>query len=410
MAFTIAEGLRKSIIASRETTFATIALPGATSFVVRRVTGNFNLKKDTYKSNEIRTDHQMVDFRHGVRSVEGNIAGELSPGTYADFMAAAIGQEFAAVVTTGLTSLTLTIAGTGPTYTVSQASGSFLTTALRVGQVVRLTGAGFTGTAANINLLIVSVSALALGVVVLNGSALTAQASVASAAITIPGMTTFIPTTTFTYISYTVEELFADIAQSEVCIGNKINTMDIKLPASGLATIDFAFMGIDNPVFGTTAYFTSPVAQGAERITASVNGALLVAGVPVALVTSLDIKLNKQLSSDAVVGSNTKPYIFEGISMVDGSMTVLYINSIFPQYFANETEVSLVVALTTTNLATADFITFTMPRIKLNQDTKDDGEKAISSQMTFQALKHINTVPGGEVTTLQIHDSGALGL
>ena len=56
---------------------------------LRRVSSSFNLTKETYQSEEIRTDYQLSDFRHGVRSVEGNVSGELSAGTYADFLASA---------------------------------------------------------------------------------------------------------------------------------------------------------------------------------------------------------------------------------------------------------------------------------------------------------------------------------
>ena len=69
----------------------------------------------------------------------GTLNGELSPGTYADFMAAALRRDFAAV--SALTGLSITIAGSGPTYTVTRASGSWLTDGFKRGRVVRLTAA-----------------------------------------------------------------------------------------------------------------------------------------------------------------------------------------------------------------------------------------------------------------------------
>jgi hypothetical protein len=49
--------------------------------VLRRVSSSLNLVKDSYQSEEIRTDRQITDFRHGLRRVEGSISGELSPRT-----------------------------------------------------------------------------------------------------------------------------------------------------------------------------------------------------------------------------------------------------------------------------------------------------------------------------------------
>jgi len=63
-----ASGIAKRVTYKKETTFGTLA--GASGGqVVRRVSADFNLAKETYQSEEIRTDFQIADFRHGVRSV-----------------------------------------------------------------------------------------------------------------------------------------------------------------------------------------------------------------------------------------------------------------------------------------------------------------------------------------------------
>jgi len=60
-----ASGIAKRIIYKKETTFGTLA--GATGGqTLRRVSSNFNLTKETYQSEEIRTDYQIQDFRHGI--------------------------------------------------------------------------------------------------------------------------------------------------------------------------------------------------------------------------------------------------------------------------------------------------------------------------------------------------------
>lgn len=67
---------------------------------------------------------------------------------------------------------------------------------------------------------------------------------------------TYAPLTGHTDDAYTVEEWYADIAQSEVYVGNKVGTVAVQLPTSGLVTADITFMGRDRSIKGTSAYHT----------------------------------------------------------------------------------------------------------------------------------------------------------
>jgi len=103
----ISKGVAKVVAYKKESTWGTPA--GSTGGKqVRRVTADFNLTKETYESNEIRTDRQLADFRHGVRSADGTLSGELSPNSYADFMQSLVAKDFAAV--SAVASLSVTIA------------------------------------------------------------------------------------------------------------------------------------------------------------------------------------------------------------------------------------------------------------------------------------------------------------
>ena len=400
----IAEGIRKAIYYKKELAFG--ELPTATGAkTLRRVTGNFNLSKETYQSEEIRTDYQMADFRHGVRSVEGSLNGELSPKSYSDFFAAALGRNFTAGVS--VTGITIDISESGANYVITRSTGSFLTDGIKVGDVVRLTGSNLDSANVNKNLLVIAVTALDLTVIVMNKSLLVEQIDVLLSNVTVFGAKTFAPLTGHTSDSFTFEEWYNDITQSEVFTGNKVNTIGISLPATGLTTVDFGFMGQDLKQSGTTQYFTSPTPQGNDGIFAAVNGALLVGGSVVGLVTGLTINVNRNLSMEPVVGSNFHPEIFDGRILVDGEFTAFFTGGSFRDLFNNETETSLVVALTTSNLKDADFMSVTLPRIKVNSDTKDDGEKGIVSTHSFQALLNFNGGAGtaSEATTISIQDS-----
>lgn len=71
-----------------ETTFGTQSV--AAGQLIRRVSSSLTLTKDAITSNEVRPDQQVQDMRHGSRRVGGSIQGELSYGTYDDFIAAAL--------------------------------------------------------------------------------------------------------------------------------------------------------------------------------------------------------------------------------------------------------------------------------------------------------------------------------
>lgn len=399
----ISKGTAKQVGYKKETTWGTLA--GATSGkLLRRVTASFNLVKEAYESGEIRTDRQIADFRHGVRSAEGTLNGELSPASYSDFMGSIVGKDFAAVTLGAAVNSTVTVAGT--VYKIIRATGSWITDGVKVGMVVRATG--LTATADNSrNLLVAAVTATDLTVVPLNGVALTAQAVASSVTLTAPGKQTFVPASGHTDDSYTVEEWYADIAQSEVYTGMKVNSMAVQLPATGLTTVDFGFAGKDLTQTGTSQYFTTPTAQNSNGIFAAVNGVMLVGGVAVALVTSADFTVERATENATAVGSNSVADIFTGRIRVTGNMSVYFQDATFRSYFNDETPVSLVLTLTTDNTATANFVAFTLPKVKLGSFTKDDGELGIVASTSFQALLNDVTTAGLPATTIQIQDSAA---
>jgi hypothetical protein len=268
--------------------------------------------------------------------------------------------------------------------------------------------AGLTATADNSrNLLVASVTALNIVVVPLNGLALTAQPTASSVTLTAPGKQTFVPATGHTDDSYTVEEFYSDIAQSEVFTGMKVNSMAVQLPATGLSTIDLAFAGKDLAQVGTSQYFTSPTAQGTTGIFAAVNGVVLVNGAAVALITSADFSVERATENATVVGSNSVADIFTGRIRVTGNMSVYFQDAVFRDYFDDETPVSIVLTVTADSSATANFVAFTLPKVKLGSFTKDDGELGIVASTSFQALLNDVSTGGLATTTIQIQDSAA---
>lgn len=383
---------------------------------LRRITSDLSLTKDSYQSQELVTHQQLQDMRHGVRRVAGSINGELSPGTYKDFFAAILRRDFTAV--TASTGMSITITGSGPTYTITRASGSFLSDGYKNGMVGRLSAGSFN--AANLlkNLYITAVTALALTVIPLNGVAMVAEGPIATSTFTAIGKNTFIPGTGHTDKSFAIEHWFSDIAQSELFLGCKPTQCQIGLPPTGIATCNWTIAGQDfadttakrvSGVALTSQYFTSPTVATTTSPLAAVNGLVRVGGSTLAIVTNADMTIAATFTGDPVVGSNVIPTQFPGRVLVNGNLSMYFPDATARDAFVNESELQIDLAFTSDNTGVADFITFSLPRCKYSGASKDDGEKGLVQTLPFSALYNFNGGTGVQTqqTTLQICDSQA---
>lgn len=401
---TNAAGQYKSVAYKVESTFGTAPSAGSAQ-LLRRVQSTLDLSKDTYESNEIRTDFQTADYRHGVRRVKGGINGELSAGTYKDFMAAALKRAFAAV--TAITGATVTIAGSGP-YTVTRSAGSFLTDGVKVGDVIRLSVGTLNALNINKNLMVTALTATVATVITLNGSAMAAEGPITTTTITVVGKKTFTPQTGHTDLSYSIEHFHSDITQSELFTGCKVAKISLGLPPTGMATIGFEFMGKDMTP-AQAQYYTSPSAVTTTGNLSAVNGVVRLNDATVAILTGLSLTIDSPFTGDPVVGSNTVPTLFPGKVGVSGQATVYFADETLRDVFVDETEVSLYLAFTADNTAASDFVAFSLPRIKLGGASKNDGQGGLVQTMPFKALFNSSGGTGiaTEATTLSVQDSAA---
>lgn len=400
-----ANGLFKQVAYKKEVTYGVVPAAAAAQ-QLRRVESSIDLTKDSYQSNEIRPDLQIADFRHGVRKVGGSINGELSAKTYSDFIAAILKRDFTAV--TAVSGASITIAGAGPTYTVTRAAGSFFTDGFKVGNVIRLSVGTFNALNLNKNLLIVGLTATVATVITLNGTAMFAEGPIATSTVTVQGKKTYIPTTGHTDNSYSIEHYYSDLVQSEVFSGCKLSKIGIELPPTGMATINSEFIGKDI-VTAAAQYFTSPTAISTTGVLAAVNGVVRLGGNTVANLTGLSLSIDSTQTGEAVVGSNTIPALYSGKVSVSGQFTAYFDSIAMRDAFINETEVDLYAAFTADNSAAADFIAFGLPRIKVGSASKNDGETGLVQTFSFQAL--FNSAGGAgtatEQTTMFVQDSAA---
>jgi Phage tail tube protein len=395
-------GVFKQTRIARQTAKGSLAATGG-GRILRRTNSTFEFKKESYdSSDEINSIQQVTSVRHGVVMIDGKVDALLSPGTYADPISSILKRDFTTVTTIALGATTLATSGTGPTYTLTRSAGSWLTDGIKVGYVVRLSGS----TSDNINLLVRSLTATALTVQTLNGAIIATQAATANISVSVPGRVSYVPLTGHTTVYYTVEEWMSDVPASERFGDVKFGAAKFALPGSGNATLSMSAMGLTKTT-GTTAYFTAPAAETTTGIAVAASGVLLVNGVAQAVVTDLSVNVDSNLkAADGVVGSTTRPDIFFGKVKVDGSFTAYFDSTATQALFDAETQFTIISALAAGSGNADDFITITLPTVKLTSSAPDDNETGLKRTYNFTAYYQTQAA-GTESTTFQIQDSAA---
>lgn len=435
------------------TTSTTVTLDYTSKNVIprkmRRVTSNIDLKKATFQSNEIRADAQIADFRHGGISVEGTISGELSGYTYRDLMGAVMRRDFTSpgIYTTVGTITPAVIAIVGVSDGTADGTAVKLTFANTTDLAQIKTGdvwwfqSGTNVPANNINVPLVTIDKDSTSVTVVpvqkpstwtQWTAVTAVT--AGAKFEVLGEKTFIPLTGHTKKSFAFEHFYSDISPShtlstvpasELFVGVRPTQMSIKLPATGLATIDFTMMGVQmkTPTDYTTSGWygdysmlqnitgDAPLDSGIDPLYSASVGAIYMKDKPtslpqkVGLITAFDFSVNGNGSKADVVGSDKTPDVFLGKLNVTGNMSIYFQDTTWRDVFYKEQEASLIAVFTSNSVgdASTKFMTVVMPRVKTGGASKDDGDKALILTVPFTALLGDGT-GGFEATTLQIQD------
>ena len=288
-------GLKVAIPAAATAMVIKTALFGAQ--ILRRKTSIGSLKRATYTNDEIVNHQQSTGVNLGTASTDWQFDGLLSPGTYGAPMEAILRKNFTPVV--GLTGLTLSITGTAPLFTVTRSTGSYLTDGIKIGDVVRITAGAFANAVnRDNNLLVTTVTALAITVITVNNSVLIAEAGIAASSITVMGKKSLPPITGHTDTLFTVEEWYNDLSKSELFPDIRIGQMDIGLPASGNATIKLSSMGLGIRTRGTAQVYASPNSSTTSPVLTSVRGSLIVNGTKTLICTGGSISIKANLAAE----------------------------------------------------------------------------------------------------------------
>lgn len=377
---TIPSGVQKSVIIGKESTWNSAAATNVGK-QMRRVTATVDLAKDTMQSAEIRTDYQLVDFRHGTRRTEGALNGEISCGTYEDLIAAALrASAWTAGSTTG--AVIVIAADNAGTYTRS--TGSFVSDGFKVGDLVTVSGftdAGNNGTR-RITALTATVMTVAIG-----DTPMTDEAEGDSVTILVAGKKCMVPSTGHADTSFTIESYYemgsTDIY--ELATGNKVSSVNITIQPNQMSQITFNFMGGDMSS-DSSAHFVSPTAQTTTGVMSGAQAVLLVNGVENTTVTGLTVNLEGGMENMPVIGSDKNAGIAVGRVIVTGTLSAYLTDATLWNAFSDESELGLLISMTDTD---GDSFSLHVPRIKLSTGGKDDKEVGgIIGTYDFQALKY----------------------
>lgn len=401
----VEQGQLKKLSYKKQTGLGSAA-SGSGGQYLRRETAAFNLMKDKFNSNEIVTHQQYTGDTYGVSKTSGTLSGVISPATYAAFFGSLLRADFATV--TAITGISLTIAGSGP-YTLTRATGDFLTGGIKIGHVVRITAGTYTGTARDINLLVTGVTATVLTVVVPSGATLTAQGPVATSTVSVIGKTTKVPTTGHTNDYYTLEEWYPGNSRSRLYTDMQPASAAVQVPATGNATISMPFVGLGRTKGGSQV-LTSPTAENTNTILSASNAYILINGARTTVATSMSLTIDGKVThGEPVIGSRTLSDVVRGEVNVSGTVTVQYDAETISDLFVNETAVSIICVLFADGSATSDFISFVIPRAKFFGDDIDDGKKQLVMTLPFTA--ELNASGGAALasdqTTIGMQDSQA---
>jgi hypothetical protein len=382
--------------------------------VLRRVATTLKLAKDTYQATEIRSDRQIVDFRHGTRRVTGGITGEFSPATYFDFFEAATRGTATPALALSATELT-SIASDAGASTITFGGGDPVALGLHVGSIFRLGGLTGGGSANNgTNFIIVGFSGPTNGVAQVFPPPFTMVTPETTFTLDTTGSNLIIPSTGFVSRKFAIESFHEDIGVSRLFTEVRVGGFKLGLPASGLATVEFTMMGRDMEVFDQASsivapFFTTPDPETTTGIFAAVNGMLRVNGSVVGVVTGLDITFEMSPSSDAVVGQDFVPEVFLGSAAVSGQVTAMLEDLDLVRNFLDEDEVDILAYLTTTQDPSAPATAIYLPRVKFSDaDVAVTGLGAQTLTMPFTALKYVGSAPGVPQTTFVMSDTEAV--
>jgi len=348
--------------------------PASALQAIRYTSENLGIRKETLRSDEVRSDRQTTDIVEVGKTVDGGFDFETSAGAHDIYLEGLMNEDFS--TDSGFSAATVDAAAGDNSF---NDSGSGFPT-LVPGQWIRV--AGFTEAANNGWFEVVSRTAAKI---VVTGGTLTTEAVGDTITITDSTLTNGV-----TEKSYTLEKDFSDITQFYSVTGARVDTLSLSLQSKQKITGTFGFMGATGALAATTAgsgaYVaapTGPILNAATNVARLLEGgAVLGAGVYVQTLT-IDFA-NNAFAVDGV-GSADTVEIGTGRFNVTGSMSLLLQNEVHFNKYLNHTATSINASMEDVN---GNGYMISLPRVfYTNGDITGVGnDERVTADLTFEAI------------------------
>lgn len=392
----IATGALVEIAYVREDTFGVTPLDPA--YILRRTSFNVNLQKEFINSEETRSDRQRIFSLGGYNSVTGNLAGELSPQSWDDFLEGVLGGNW----DVGASTYVSTISFDKVNNKITSGSVNFIANNFKLGDVFRVYNEDISlNGIQNAYYTVLSITASSIRV---EPDTLVTSFT-ASAYVSVVGRKCLLGNRT---TAYSFERWFSDLDKYQLFQGIRLNRVNIKLPSANLATIEFEFMGQDGGEIVDTSSVESYQPKLEIRPFTTISGEIYENGQLIGYVTSLELDITNNLQAPKTLCRHTYvDIIFGNFVEISGTISVIFVDKEMLNRFTHGTETSLIFRLqdTISNLTpTTSFLQITLPRIKYVGGEIDTDSEAtgVVIRLPFVAFRPLYTEPYKDLSAVVI--------
>lgn len=374
--------------------------------ILRHVSHNLSLTKDTYSADEVRTDKQRPMEKSGTRRVPGTINCLLSAKTHEDLVEACLGGTWTVAAITGSQTDFTSAACDNSTSKITFVGGDPVSVGFRVGDIINFASLSDTDNNGK-NFVILGFSGSSNRVVEVYPAPDTMSADT-SFTITTVGRSLYMPASAHVKRKVALEVYNTDGDISRLFTEMRFAGFSFSVAPNQNAQINYTLLGRDRYVYsGASApFFTAPTAETATDLISSMDGLLRINGVTVGVCTGLSFSFMRSATAPAQLSAaGLTAGVLLANATITGEFTVFLKDTTFLDAFGSDTEMELLAYLPASNGLAPAAMTFYLPRIKLtsNNETTIDGAKAV--QCGFTAAKYLGSAPGVVATSIRITDT-----
>lgn len=168
------------------------------------------------------------------------------------------------------------------------------------------------------------------------------------------------------YRSYTVEQRYIDIDQSETFLGTRVIGADFALEPNRMARVSWNMLGVDRNVKATGAspYYTTPTLTTGLPLIAD-DATITYAGSGITTLTGLNLSVATDAAAQPVIGSFVSPDIFMNMLRVSGDVMAIRQDLDALDDFDAETEFELRFSLSAPGAGAVLTFGAILPRVKI---------------------------------------------